>query len=63
MCLHIQGMEAKEFRDLLKELSLSQRELARRLGRDATTVNRWFLGKLPVPAYAEAYLRAILQTA
>jgi transcriptional regulator with XRE-family HTH domain len=52
-------MTAPELRAALKSLHLSQRSLAERLGVDPTTVNRWAVGKAPVPQYA-AYVLELL---
>lgn len=52
-------MTAPELRAALKSLRLSQRSLAERLGVQATTVNRWATGTLPVPRYA-AYVLELL---
>ena len=49
-------MTSEEFRAELRELGLSQRALAVRLGLAVTTVNRWALALAPVPQYAVAYL-------
>jgi len=49
-------MTSEEFRAELRELGLSQRALALRLGLAITTVNRWALEQAPVPQYAVAYL-------
>jgi len=49
-------MTNTEFRAILKYLDLSQRSLAERLGVAVSTVNRWALGRIPVPQYAAAYL-------
>lgn len=52
-------MTGLEFRAALKHLNLSQRALAARLGVETSTVNRWALGKAPVPQYA-AYVLELL---
>jgi transcriptional regulator with XRE-family HTH domain len=52
-------MTAAEFRAALAALNLSQRALAARLGVEASTVNRWALGKADVPQYA-AYVLELL---
>ena len=49
-------MTPLEFRDALRGLGLSQKDLALRLGLALSTVNRWAKGKAPVPGYARAYL-------
>lgn len=54
-------MTAPEFRTTLKSLKLSQRSLAERLGVDATTVNRWAVGKAPVPRYAVYVLELLAE--
>ena len=52
-------MTAPELRAILKSLGLSQRSLAERLGVQISTVNRWALGKAPVPKYA-VYVLSLL---
>jgi DNA-binding transcriptional regulator YiaG len=52
-------MTAQEFRDELKECGLSQTDFAHRLDIAVSTVNRWASGELPVPGYAQAYLRLL----
>jgi transcriptional regulator with XRE-family HTH domain len=42
-------MTATQLRRALKRLDISQRELARRLELDVTTVNRWATDKAAVP--------------
>jgi transcriptional regulator with XRE-family HTH domain len=54
-----EAMTQAEFRSALKSLGLSQRSLAERLGVEASTVNRWALGKAPVPKYA-VYVLSLL---
>src|SRR5215468_5421995 len=54
--INVGGMTSDEFRAELRELGLSQRALALRLGLAVTTVNRWALELAPVPQYAVAYL-------
>lgn len=49
-------MTAAELRDALHTARISQSELARRLGLEFSTVNRWTRGVAPVPQYAVAYL-------
>jgi DNA-binding transcriptional regulator YiaG len=51
-------MEHDEFRALLKELGISQRQFARDIDdTDVTIVNRWATGKARIPGAASAYLR------
>jgi DNA-binding transcriptional regulator YiaG len=50
---------ADRFRAGLRTLDLSQKELAKRLGIDLRTINRWATGKLPVPQYAIAYIELL----
>lgn len=57
----ISGMTAPEFRSTLKSLHLSQRSLAERLGVETSTVNRWALGKAPVPRYAVYVLELLAE--
>ncbi len=52
-------MDTDELKKTLRSLGWSQRELARRLEVDHVTVNRWSTGRLLVPGYAAAYLRAM----
>lgn len=52
-------MTSDQFRAALKSLNLPQRRLAKTLGLDTGTVNRWARGILPVPGYAEAYLNQL----
>lgn len=46
-----------DLKSALKALGWSQAKLARRLGVDITTVNRWANGE--VPAYVVEYMRAM----
>ena len=52
-------MKSHELEKKLSSVNLSQAELARRLGKDVTTVNRWIKGRAPVPQYAVAYLEVL----
>lgn len=52
-------MKHEEFRAILKALKLSQPQLAKRLGVDVTTVNRWATGKTRIQEGAAAYLRLL----
>jgi len=52
-------MTNTEFRAALKELGLSQRWLVERLGVETSTVNRWALGKAPVPKPIEYILQLL----
>ena len=52
-------MTSPDFRAALKSLNLSQRSLAERLGVLPGQVNRWAMGKAPVPQYA-AYVLELL---
>jgi len=45
-------MTAPEFRTALTALDLRQKRLAECLGVTTATVNRWAVGKIPVPQYA-----------
>lgn len=54
-------MKAKEFREALSTLEVSQRELARTLRVYPTTVNRWANDLAPIPGAVEAYLRLRLE--
>ena len=44
-------------------LGLSQREVARRLYSDVTTINRWARGKTPIPGSAQAAVEAWVREA
>ncbi len=52
-------MTATEFRAALAALDIPQRQLATRLGVEVSTVNRWALGKIPVPRYAACVLELL----
>lgn len=52
-------MQEKEFRAILKELGISQPKLAKMIGVDVTTVNRWATGKTRIQEGAAAYLRLL----
>lgn len=54
-------MTPETFRSTLKALGLSQRSFASRLGVNVHTVNRWALGQLPVPRYAEYVLELLAE--
>jgi DNA-binding transcriptional regulator YiaG len=56
-------MTSKELRAALRALGLQQRQLADRLDVTKRSVNRWATGDLPVPGYAEAYLKLLLRVA
>jgi transcriptional regulator with XRE-family HTH domain len=45
-------MTAPEFRTALAALGLRQNRLAECLGVTTATVNRWAIGRVPVPQYA-----------
>lgn len=49
-------MTPDDFNAALATLGWSQRMLARRLGCDAMTVNRWSHGRQAIPAQVAAYL-------
>ncbi len=52
-------MEAKDLRELRRELSLSQHALAVRLGVTATTVYRWEKGRRRIPPYLAPAIREL----
>lgn len=52
-------MTADEFRTALRALGLRQNRLAAALGVDFNTVSRWAVGTVPVPKYAQSYLRVL----
>jgi transcriptional regulator with XRE-family HTH domain len=49
-------MSAQQFREALTRLRLSQADAAKLLRRSGTTVNRYALGKLPIPGTVELCL-------
>ena len=51
-------MTAVEFRAAMRNLGITQRALAERLGLAISTVNRWAMGQAEVPQYAVAYLES-----
>jgi transcriptional regulator with XRE-family HTH domain len=53
-------MDATGLRESLKALGMSQSELARRLGYTTDAVNRWCMGKVPVPQHVAEHLRVLL---
>lgn len=53
-------MDAKQFRDALDELGVSQRRFARMINMDITTVHRWSLGKASIPGIAETCVCLLL---
>lgn len=52
-------MKQDEFRATLRELGLTQPKLAKMIGVDVTTVNRWATGKARIQEGAAAYLRLL----
>jgi DNA-binding transcriptional regulator YiaG len=54
-------MTSKELRAALRALGLQQRQPADQLDVTKRSVNRWATGDLPVPGYAEAYLKLLLR--
>lgn len=53
-------MTGEQLREALDRLGLSQRELSRRLGVNASTVFRWATDEQATPQYAAAYLELAL---
>jgi transcriptional regulator with XRE-family HTH domain len=53
-------MTPAELHDHLTRLGLSQAALGRLFGVDRGTPNHWLSGRVPVPAWAAIYLRALL---
>jgi DNA-binding transcriptional regulator YiaG len=49
-------MTPSQFKDALRELGISQRQFAREIEVDVTTVNRWANGKAEITGPAKAYL-------
>ena len=56
-------MTAVQFRKALKTLRLSQREVARRLYSEVSTVNRWATGRHPIPGPVQAAVEAWVREA
>ena len=54
-------MTPAEFRETLKALGWSQRDLASRLGVTQSSVSRWCTGSLELPQYAAAYLEVVIE--
>ena len=52
-------MEAKDLRELRRELNLTQQTLAVRLGVAVTTVYRWESGKRRIPPYLAPAIREL----
>lgn len=50
-------MNATALRAALRALNVNQAWLARRLRVSPNQVSRWAVGAVPVPGYAEEYLR------
>lgn len=50
-------MKAVEFRSVLEELGINQRELADEIEVSPLTVCRWANGKVAIPGSVKAYLR------
>ena len=53
-------MDKDELRAALKELGMSQRQLATEIDTDVTAVNRWAQGSRKVSGPAVAYIRLLL---
>lgn len=53
-------MDKSEIRNALKALGWTQGRLASVMGMSADGVSKWFLGARPVPAYAAAYVKLLL---
>lgn len=46
-------MKSADFRDILKDLGISQAEYARRIDVSKDTMSRWVTGRMsPIPRYA-----------
>lgn len=50
-------MTSEELRAALKELGISQRQLAREINMDPSSVNRWAMETAEIPGAAVAYIR------
>ena len=55
-------MNAKQFRDALDHLGLTQMDASRLLGVDGRTVRRWVAGDIKIPGPAEMFLRYLILT-
>ena len=58
--IHIRRMTGPEFKLALRGLGVTQRVFAAATGINVHTINRWAVGALPVPRYAE-YIVELLQ--
>lgn len=56
-------MNGPGFKATLRELGISQRQLAITLGLAVSTVSHWATGTAPVPQYAIAYLDLLRERA
>jgi transcriptional regulator with XRE-family HTH domain len=54
-------MTPTEFNQALAALSWKQSDFCRKAGLDKNTPSRWVNGKTPIPAWAPAYLGAMLE--
>ncbi len=52
-------MDAKDLRELRREMNLTQQTLAVRLGVTVTTVYRWEAGKRRIPPYLAPAIREL----
>jgi DNA-binding transcriptional regulator YiaG len=52
-------MTAKDLKNTLYTMKLTQGALAKRLEVDRNTVSRWATGATPVPGYVGEYLRVL----
>lgn len=50
-------MSTAEFRAILSALGVKQAWVSRQLGVSVNQVSRWAVGAIPIPGYAQAYLR------
>lgn len=58
-----QDMTPQEFTDALAVLGWKQSDFCRKTGVSKDTPSRWASGKTPIPAWAPAYLGAMLDLA
>lgn len=54
-------MNAKELKEGLRVLDLKQKDLARILGRNESTVSLWCNGKEEIPVFVSSYIEMALQ--
>lgn len=52
-------MISNKFKEELKRVGWSQKDLASRLGVSVDVATRWATGKIPVPGYVVEYMRVL----